>query len=149
MAFVFIAAILVMAIIIGTTRERRHLGSLDEREAPSGELPAVASGQVEDRPVVAVRLVTGSVVVSSDAYKRLLGQAYSMLGGNMPEYEIMLERARREAVQRMRENGRGADIIVNVRLETSTLDVNANHDGGIGCVEVLAYGTALTFATPS
>ena len=34
-------------------------------------------------------------------------------------------------------------MIVNVRIETSTIGKNA-HKKGVGCVEVIAYGTALT-----
>jgi uncharacterized protein YbjQ (UPF0145 family) len=60
-----------------------------------------------------------------------------------------LERARREAILRMTEEAQqqGFDAIFNVRLETSRL-ANARRDGkGVAGVEMLAYGTAVKFAS--
>ena len=42
---------------------------------------------------------------------------------------------------RMKEEARGADEIINIRLETSSISKNAQQN--IGAIEVLAYGTAI------
>ena len=54
-----------------------------------------------------------------------------------------MERGRREAILRMKEDARkaGYDAVINVRLETSRL---ADADGArTAGVEVIAYGTGL------
>jgi uncharacterized protein YbjQ (UPF0145 family) len=43
----------------------------------------------------------------------------------------------------MKKTAGGSKIIVNVRIETSTIGRNANKRG-VGCLEAIAYGTALT-----
>jgi len=45
----------------------------------------------------------------------------------------------------MKETVPGADMIINVRIETSTIGKNANKRKQIGSVEALAYGTAIKF----
>jgi uncharacterized protein YbjQ (UPF0145 family) len=45
----------------------------------------------------------------------------------------------------MKESAAGADIIVNLRVETSTMGGNQQKKNNLGCSEVLAYGTAITF----
>ena len=60
-------------------------------------------------------------------------------------YESLVDRARREALLRMKESIPGAKAIVNVRVETSTIGATANARGAVGSVEALAYGTALFY----
>ena len=67
----------------------------------------------------------------------------SILGGRITAYETLLDRARREAVLRMKEEASAlnANIIYNIKLETASISKNAA--GSIGSVEVFAYGTAI------
>ena len=62
----------------------------------------------------------------------------------MNAYESLVERARREAVLRMKADAQrqGLDMIFNVKLETASITKGAK--GQIGAVEVLAYGTGLS-----
>jgi uncharacterized protein YbjQ (UPF0145 family) len=64
----------------------------------------------------------------------------------MRSYESLLDRARREAVLRMKAQARraGAGMIVNVKLQTFA--VPGRQPGSTRAVEVLAYGTALAAA---
>ena len=55
---------------------------------------------------------------------------------------VAWDRARREAMLRMKEMAGNATVIVNVRIETSTIGRKANKKG-VGCLEAIAYGTAL------
>lgn len=88
-------------------------------------------------------LVAGNVVVSIDYFKKISAGLRNILGGRVSAYESLVERARREAILRMKEEARdiGADAIFNVKLETSSITKGAK--GQVGAVEVLAYGTAL------
>ncbi|MFH1292866.1 MAG: heavy metal-binding domain-containing protein, partial [Pseudomonadota bacterium] len=67
----------------------------------------------------------------------------NIFGGTVKSYETLIDRARREALLRMKEMAGGATVIVNVRIETSTIAKRANNKG-VGCLEAMAYGTALT-----
>ena len=92
---------------------------------------------------------TGSIVISLDYFKRVIAGLRGLIGGRIKTYEPLLERARREALLRMTESAReqGYDAIFNVRLETSRL-ANATRDGkGTAGVEMLAFGTAVKFAS--
>lgn len=55
----------------------------------------------------------------------------------------MVDRARREAILRMKDQAFGYDYVLNLRIETSTIGNAANQKGNVGSVEVLAYGTAV------
>ena len=59
---------------------------------------------------------------------------------------LRLERARREAVLRMKAEAeaRGHDTIINVRIETSPLASGGSGNRGVAGVEILAFGTAVS-----
>jgi uncharacterized protein YbjQ (UPF0145 family) len=71
----------------------------------------------EDRHVVKSELVLGSVVIGGDFFKQVVASLASLFGMRISVAEAMLDRARREAVLRMKEKAVGADAILNVRVE--------------------------------
>ena len=142
-------AIIVAAWISGSILERRHLQNLLILESGSRGVLAVT---VEDLPadwqVESCELVMGNVVISQDYFKRVAASIKGIFGGNIRVFEPLLERARREALIRMKgvAHARGYDTIINVRLETATL-ASARGDGkGTAGVEMLAYGTAIALS---
>ena len=138
-------ALLALGYFAGRHAEKKHYQSIHEREARYRLLPAVSIKRWDEtRSVAEARMVAGSVVVSADYFKRLLATLRNIIGGRMRAYESLVDRARREAVLRLKEQCPGADIIVNLRLETSTISSKSGK-GGVSCVEVLAYGTAVTY----
>ena len=66
------------------------------------------------------------------------------MGGPVKSYETLLDRAKREAVLRLKESCPGADEIINLRLET--LPLAGSQRNQVTGVEVLAYGTAIYYA---
>jgi uncharacterized protein YbjQ (UPF0145 family) len=113
---------------------------------------AVDSGR-GDADVGAYRtgaLVVGSVVIAEDYFKRVAASLKSLFGGNLRSYETLLERGRREAIVRMKENARrlGAARIVNVRLETASLSEQWSGRRPMFSAEFIAYGTALLHGAP-
>ncbi len=140
---VFVVLILV-GYGFGQHAERQHYRSIIEREKKLRSLLCFSERTIppRDTPVQA-QLVGGSVVVSIDYFKRFVAGLRSLIGGRVTSYESLLDRARREAVLRMKEQARelGADSVWNVRLETAAIAQGAAQQ--IGSVEVLAYGTAL------
>lgn len=135
--------LLLLAWLIGAFNESRHYASIRARESRTARLPAVTVRQLPPNLEHGqARLVTGHVVVSIDRFKRLLASLRNIFGGRVRSYESLVDRARREAVLRMKESCPDADLIVNLRIETSNIS-QTNHDRGTGAVEVLAYGTAV------
>jgi uncharacterized protein YbjQ (UPF0145 family) len=146
LAYLLPLLVLLFACVIGVIVERRHFASIRLREAATGRLPAVTTRTLQEgRAVADARLVTASVVISHDHFKRLLANLRKIFGGRLGAYETLLERARREAILRLKEQSAGAHLIVNLRLETCTIARTKGRQG-IGAVEVLAYGTAVRYA---
>ena len=87
--------------------------------------------------------MTGNVVVSVDYFKRFLAGLRALVGGRIRSYESLVDRARREAILRMKEQAmeRGAIVVTAVRIETSS--ISKGQGQAIGSIEVLAYGTAI------
>jgi len=141
---------LVTAYLVGTLLEKRHFRSIRARESELRGFPVTTFATLpQDWRVGKVELVSGSVVISLDYFKRFVAGLRGIVGGRLKTYEPLLERARREAVLRMTESARarGYHAVINVRLETSRL-ANARNDGnrrgGTAGVEMLAFGTAVT-----
>lgn len=132
----------------GTLAERRHYKSIVEREELLLKLPVLtAEARFSDGRVQKAELVSGSAVISIDYFKRLLAVLRNIFGGRVAAYETLVDRARREAILRMKQAAReqGAGMILNMRLETSTIGSNANKKGQVASVEAIAYGTAIVF----
>lgn len=90
------------------------------------------------------QMVSGSVVISVDYFKTVIAGLRNIIGGNISAYESLLDRGRREALLRMQKQADtlGADVVINVKFETSRIAGNAGK--GLGSIEILAYGTALS-----
>lgn len=139
-----LATLLVLGYGFGRMAEQRHYRSIREREARYRQV-LVFAARVPPEPERprASRLVLGSVVISVDFFKQFVASLRSLLGGRLTTYEGLLERARREAILRLKEDAarHGARMVFNIRFETAA--ISAGGRNGIGSVEVLAYGTAI------
>ncbi|MEM7434527.1 MAG: heavy metal-binding domain-containing protein [Myxococcota bacterium] len=137
--------LIVLGRVAGKRIERKHYESIAERERAFAAKPAFsARDAMLVRPIADARLATGSVVVSVDHFKRFIAGFRMLVGGELGSYAPLIERARREAVLRMKESEPRADAYINTRLETSTIS-NASQNEGTGTIEVLAYATAVRF----
>ena len=138
---------LLGAWISGGMLERRHLKSLLLLESGSSGVLAIT---IKDLPpdwhVESCELVMGNVVISQDYFKRVAASIKGIFGGNIGVLEPLLERARREALIRMKgvAHARGYDTIINVRIETATLASSRGNGKGTAGVEILAFGTAIS-----
>lgn len=138
-----IAILLCLGYLVGSHLERRHYRSLIEREQRLLSLPAIASKHPPTDDLYQHHLVMGGTVVSVDYFKRFLAGLRMLFGGNLTSYESLLDRARREAVVRMKLEAErlGARYVFNVKYETTSISKGQGNQ--IGSVELLAYGTAL------
>ena len=140
---------LIGAWISGGILERRHLKGLLLLESGSRGVLAVT---IEDLPpnwhVESSELVMGNVVISQDYFKRFAASIKGIFGGNIRVFESLLERARREALVRMKgvAHARGYNTIINVRIETVRLASSRRDGKGTAGVEILAFGTAISLS---
>jgi uncharacterized protein YbjQ (UPF0145 family) len=138
----FFLLLLTIGFISGSIVEKRHYRSIQKREEELVSLPAIMLKRpLNEEGIKSCRLVNGSVVISIDFFKKFLASLINFFGGNISSYETLIDRARREALLRLKEDAKGASEIINLRIETSSITKNANNS--IGAVEVLAFGTAI------
>ncbi len=136
-------SLIALGYFAGSRAEKQHYRSINKREEEFLYMPAVTLKNVTNQGEIAQsKLVTGSVVISVDYFKRILAGLRAIVGGRMQSYETLLDRARREAVLRMKEQVRSADMILNLRIETSSIS-KGRRQKSVGTVEALAYGTAI------
>jgi uncharacterized protein YbjQ (UPF0145 family) len=137
--------LLVLGRFVGATLERNHFKSIEEREVRFRNKPALSARRFEGHgSIQSAELACGSVVISVDYFKRFIGGFRMFFGGEVRSYATLVERARREAVLRMKESCPEADAYVNTRLETSVISTTSGEEG-MGTIEVLAYGTAVHY----
>jgi len=144
--------LLLLAYAVGSAVEGRHYRSLRARELRSRSFPVLTlRAPPADWRIEGIELVSGSVVVSLDYFKRFLAGLRLLVGGRIASYETLLDRARREAVLRVKEDAfaRGCHAVINLRLETARLNRTLGSEGGTAGVEIVAYGTALKLARRS
>lgn len=133
------AVLLVLGYGFGQFNEQRHYRSIKKREAVYASMPAIASRHIPVDMRYQQQLVAGNVVVASDYFKSFLASLVNIFGGRIRSYEPLLDRGRREALLRLKEEAAQlqASMVFNVKYETSRIG------GRITTIEVLAYGTAL------
>jgi len=134
----------------GRFAEKKHYKSIIQREKQFRSLPAIA---VKTPPIMDEstnsQLVTGNVVISVDYFKRFISVLRNLVGGRVTSYETLIDRARREAILRMKEKAYklNAKYVFNIKFETASIYKGRRQQ--IGSVEVLAYGTAVIPLTAS
>ncbi len=136
-------ALMALGYGFGRYAERTHYKSIIAREKQLQTLPVVASKVTPKISGMDCALVSGNVVISVDYFKRFLAMLRNIFGGRVTAYETLLDRARREAVLRMKAEAKtlGAQLIFNVKMETSS--IYKGQQNSVGSVEILAYGTAI------
>jgi len=147
---IILITLLALGYGFGRYAESRHYASIREREKQLNSIPAVASRiPPYGNPYFDSQLVSGNVVISVDYFKRFIAGLRNLIGGRVTSYESLLDRARREAILRMKLEAQklNAELVFNIKIETSS--IHKGKKNAVGSVEVLAYGTALTPNKPT
>jgi uncharacterized protein YbjQ (UPF0145 family) len=144
MDLIVFLTLLALGYGFGRYAEKRHYKSILERENDLNRIPAIVLRfpPPSTKPQ-RTELVMGSVVISNDYFKRIAASLRNLIGGRVKSYESLLDRARREAVLRMKEqaDAMGANMVFNIKMETAS--ISKGRKNKVGSVEVLAYGTAI------
>ncbi|OEY94100.1 metal-binding protein [Acinetobacter proteolyticus] len=121
--------------------EQKHLRELDQKEKQLAHIRIDTNRFVKTS--AHGHMVSSNVVISHDYFKYVLATIRNFFGGRLVSYESVVERARREAVIRLKQEAHamGANQIMGVRLSTTELGMQG------GMVEVFAYGTAIVNAS--
>lgn len=141
---VIFLVLLACGFFFGRYNEARHFRSIRTREAELGNIFLFSERLPPPQPApVDCRLVAGSCVVSVDYFKSFVAGLRNLFGGRVSSYETLLDRARREALLRMKAEAAacGSALVVNVKIETTS--IGGENPNAPGAVEVMAYGTAL------
>ena len=94
--------------------------------------------EVEGKPIAEyLGVVRGIVVRATGIGRGFIGGLKSIVGGNIEEWSVVCEEARREAFNRMVKHAIeiGADAVIGMRYDATEFSQ--------GATEVLAYGTAV------
>lgn len=147
MELLFKLAIFTVLVLIGYFRGRvnqlKHLKDLALEEQAQRDVlifatrhPASSSTPLD--PI----LVTGNAVVSADYFRYFIAGLRKFLGGNYTVFEELNERARRQAIVRMKQAAKqqGAQMIFNVCINANR--ISHPREPGAPQVEIIAYGTA-------
>lgn len=137
---------LLVGYICGSRIEKKHFKDLIRREIKLIKAPFTTKSKnviYNSKKIKKIELVSGCAVIGSDYFKDFISGFRNFFGGRMISYESVLDRARREAILRMRESALYANVIVNLKLETTTLNESTSNQPAQ--VAVIAYGTAITY----
>ena len=94
--------------------------------------------EIEGKQIVEyLGVVRGIVVRATGIGRGFIGGLKSIAGGNIEEFSVVCEEARREAFNRMVQHAVeiGADAVIGMRYDATEFSQ--------GVTEVLAYGTAV------
>ncbi len=134
--------LMLIGFFFGRANEARHFNRLQREEAELSYITTVNLKKLPKDLEPGGVVVSGNVVIAVDYFKKIAAALRMIIGGRLKSYESLLERARREAIIRMKKQAQamGANAIYNVRLEFSAIGSQPQAFGG---VELLAYGTAV------
>ena len=139
-----IIVFLMLGFWFGQLAEKKHYRSIRKRESQFEDILIFsAKSAPADWKIDSSELVQGNVVVSVDYFKRFLFSLRNIFGGRVEAYESLIDRGRREAVLRMKQQAQAMDskVIFNIKFETSSISRGVS--SSMGSVEVFAYGTAI------
>ncbi len=126
------AAVLFAGWLAGHLSETKHERSLAAREEA---LKDIETTDLRNPPGFAgaegsCSLVSGEAVVASDTFKTWVFGLKNIVGGESKTFTRLFDRARREALLRMKERARelGCDAVCNVRFDSADIGGNATSD---------------------
>jgi len=132
--------------LLATWLERRHFKSMSDREAGLQNIQVNTSKRMSSCEPEGITLLIGSAVVAHDYFRTLIIFIRKIVGGNIQPYERLVQRGRREALIRLKEEADlcGIDRVINVRFTTTSVNGRFLH-----AVEMVAYGTGVKNVIPA
>lgn len=145
-----IVVFLLLGYGFGQLAEKNHYRSIRQRETQLQGVHVFGAKTLPEKwQIASSGLVQGNVVVSVDYFKRFLFSLRNIFGGRVEAYETLIDRGRREALLRMKQQALDSDCdaIFNIKFETSA--ISRGFSSSLGSVEIVAYGTAIRKSRPA
>ena len=117
--------------------ERKHLRELEQNEKLLAHI-RIDTNKFQTSEYMS-EVISSNVVISHDYFKYIIANIQNFFGGRLTTYESVVDRARREAIVRLKREADkvGSTHIMGLRLSTTEMGMQG------GMVEVFAYGTAI------
>lgn len=145
MEFIIFLILVACGLIFGKMAEKKHYKSILEREEKTKNIVVLSDKTLKwiKNTSWETILITAGTVIAIDYFKKLMSSFVNFFGGRMKSYEILLDRARREATIQVKEKAiaNWYNCIANLRIETSSISKNAKQN--VWAVEAMAYATAV------
>jgi uncharacterized protein YbjQ (UPF0145 family) len=137
----------LIATLMYQPSKKKALLKREQNAALSGDALSTLRKPLGNREIREYRVMMANVVMSPSWVQMFIGWFLSIFGGEINVYTKIVDWARREAKQRLREQvaEAGFDEVINMRIETSVLSKTSNKDDKTAGVEILAYGTAIKY----
>ena len=146
--FIIWIAIFLCCFSLGIIIEHFHIKDIRKREIKLYKSPYITFSKNINthKKVKKAQLVASTVVLGADLLRVVFAKFINFFGGNISLYEKIADRARREAILRVREqaNKMQADIVVNIKIETIRLNSIDDHNSQPR-LSVLVSGTAIQY----
>lgn len=146
MDFILILTIILIGYLFWKRAEKKHYDSILVREEQYKNIIILNDTDIQREKLFVQKgmFVSDGVAIALDAFKNFLAGIVSILWGRVRSYESLMDRARREAILRLKAKAslQGYNALVNLRLETMTIGGNQKKNGA-SAVETLAYATAV------
>ena len=137
----------LLATMITQPRKRKVLLERETAAAVTGDSLTTLSKPFGGREIREFRVMMANVVMSPSWVQMWIGGIISLFGGEINVYTKVVDWARREAKQRLREQvaEAGFDNVINMRIETTVMSRNNGGKDKTAGVEILVYGTAIKY----
>lgn len=134
--------LIILWFFIWSYIEKKHFKSIQLRENELNSIYVLSKRDLKKFSSEWSELFVWSVVVSTDFFKKFVAWIIWFFWWNLFVYESLLDRARREAILRLKQNIKDNwfNSIVNLRIETSSIS-KWKKNKFVWTVEVLAYWT--------
>ena len=137
----------MIATFLYQPSQRKKLLAREAAFAATGDTLTTLKKPFGDKEIKEFSMVTANVVMSPSWVQMWIGSIITIFGGEINVFTKIVDWARREAKQRLREQvaEAGFDAVINVRFETTVMSRTRGGKDRTSGVEILAYGTAIKY----
>ena len=137
----------IIATFVYQPGKKKQLLARETAFAATGDTLTTLKKPFGDKPIKEFSLVSANVVMSPSWVQMWIGSIITIFGGEINVFTKIVDWARREAKQRLREQvaEAGYDAVINVRFETTVMSRTRGGKDRTSGVEILAYGTAIKY----
>jgi uncharacterized protein YbjQ (UPF0145 family) len=137
----------IFATMVYQPRKKKVLLERESASAVTGDSLTNLSKPFGGREIREFKVMMASVVMSPSWVQMWIGGFMSIFGGQINVYTKVIDWARREAKQRLREKvaEAGFDSVINLRIETTVMSRTSGGKDRTSGVEILVYGTAIKY----